>query len=86
MDKVAKRLGGWKKGFLSKGGKLTLLQSVLSANLIYYMSLCKMPIGVRMILKRRCGFFCGRISMGQNIEGEWLGMCVVDPRRKVISI
>jgi len=46
LSKVAKRLAGWKRGFLSKDEKLTLIQSVLSALPTYYMSVFKMPIGV----------------------------------------
>ena len=41
MSKVAKRLDGWKKAFLSRGGRLTLIHSVLSSLLIYYLSLFK---------------------------------------------
>lgn len=39
ISKVAKRLDGWKKAFLSRGGRLTLIQSVLSSIPIYYLSL-----------------------------------------------
>ena len=43
ISKVAKRLDGWKKAFLSKGGRLTLIESVLSAIPTYFLSLFKMP-------------------------------------------
>ena len=46
MDKVEKRLQKWKRACLSKGGRLTLIQAVLSSIPSYYMSLFKMPIGV----------------------------------------
>ena len=31
LSKVAKRLDGWKRAFLSKGGRLTLIEAVLYA-------------------------------------------------------
>ena len=46
VNKVAKRLDGWKKAFLSRGGRLTLIHSVSQALPIYYLSLFKAPIDV----------------------------------------
>ena len=46
VNKVAKRLDGWKKAFLSRGGKLTLIHLVLSSLLIYYLSIFKARINV----------------------------------------
>lgn len=31
VDKVFKRLDGWKKGFLSRGGRVTLIQSIFAS-------------------------------------------------------
>ena len=42
ISKVAKRLDGWKKAFLSKGGRLTLIEAVLSAIPTYFLSLFRM--------------------------------------------
>ena len=39
LSKVAKRLDGWKMTFLSKGGRLTLIEAVLSAIPTYYLCL-----------------------------------------------
>ena len=36
VTKVAKKLDGWKKASLSRGGRLTLIHSVLSSIPIYY--------------------------------------------------
>ena len=46
VTKVAKRLDGWKRAFLSRGDRLTLIRSVLSSLPIYFLSLFKMPQGV----------------------------------------
>ena len=46
LSKVAKRLDGRKMTFLSKGGRLTLIEAILSAIPTYYLSLFRIPYGV----------------------------------------
>ncbi|KAH9734302.1 reverse transcriptase domain-containing protein [Citrus sinensis] len=46
LEKVERRLDGWKKACLSKGGRLTLIQSVLSSLCSYFMSLFQIPVSV----------------------------------------
>ncbi|CAL8989771.1 unnamed protein product [Prunus brigantina] len=46
LKKVQRRLQKWKRAFLSRGGRLTLIQAVLSSIPTYYMSLFKMPASV----------------------------------------
>jgi len=45
IEKMEGRLAGWKRMYLSKGGRLTLLKSTLS-NPTYYLSLFPIPVGV----------------------------------------
>ena len=52
IEKVTKRLASWKKGYFSKGGRLTLIQSVLSSIPTYYLSIFKMPASIREDLER----------------------------------
>ena len=52
VTKVAKRLDGWKRAFLSRGGRLTLIRSVLSSLPIYFLSLFKMPQGVADVIEK----------------------------------
>ncbi|PON69194.1 LOW QUALITY PROTEIN: hypothetical protein PanWU01x14_089170 [Parasponia andersonii] len=54
--KVAKKLDGWKKAFLSRGGRLTLIQLVLSSILIYYLSLFAPCRVIEAIEKLMCDF------------------------------
>ncbi|KAH9670663.1 er membrane protein complex subunit 10 [Citrus sinensis] len=46
LEKVERRLDGWKKACLYKGGRLTLIQSVLSSLRSYFMSLFQIPVSV----------------------------------------
>ena len=52
IEKISKRLEGWLKGCLSRGGRLTLIQSVLESIPIYYLSLFKIPISVCNIIEK----------------------------------
>ena len=49
VEKIAKRLDGWKGGALSLGGRLTLLNACLSSIPIYSMSMYLLP---KTILKK----------------------------------
>uniref|UniRef100_A0A2N9EQD7 Reverse transcriptase domain-containing protein n=1 Tax=Fagus sylvatica TaxID=28930 RepID=A0A2N9EQD7_FAGSY len=46
LEKIERRLAGWKKLYLSKGGRLTLLKSTLSSLPTYYLSLFTIPVSV----------------------------------------
>ena len=52
VEKVGKRLDGWKKAVFSKGGRLTMIQLVLSSIPIYFMSLFKLPKVVAGLLEK----------------------------------
>jgi hypothetical protein len=52
LEKMERRLVGWKRLYLSKGGKLTLLKSTLSNLPMYFLSLFNLPAGVADQLDR----------------------------------
>ena len=52
LEKMEKKLAGWKRLYLSKGGRLTLLKSTLSSLPTYYLSLFTIPIAVADRLER----------------------------------
>ena len=43
LEKIHRKFAGWKKLYLSKGGRLTLLKSMLSSLPTYYLSLFTIP-------------------------------------------
>ncbi|RVW14147.1 putative ribonuclease H protein [Vitis vinifera] len=51
-ERFKRKLATWKKQYLSKGGRLTLIKSTLSNLLIYFMSLFVIPRKVRLRLKK----------------------------------
>ena len=61
VEKIGKRLDGWKKAYISRGGRLTLVSSVLASMPTYYLSLFKIPKKVALkIEKMQRDFFMGR--------------------------
>ncbi|RVX00013.1 putative ribonuclease H protein [Vitis vinifera] len=46
VERISKRLDGWKKAFLSLGGRITLIQSSLSHVPSYFLSLFKIPVSI----------------------------------------
>ncbi|RVW87592.1 putative ribonuclease H protein [Vitis vinifera] len=46
IERISRRLDGWKKTYLSLGGRITLIQSCLSHILSYFLSLFKIPASI----------------------------------------
>ena len=46
VKRISRRLDGWKKAFLSLGGRITLIQSYLSHIPSYFLSLFKIPTSI----------------------------------------
>ena len=51
-ERFRKRLAMWKRQYISKGGRLTLIRSTLSSMPIYFMSLFYLPKKVRLGLEK----------------------------------
>ena len=51
-ERFRKRLAMWKRQYISKGGRITLIRSTLSNLSIYFMSIFHLPMAVRMKLEK----------------------------------
>ena len=70
MEKFERRLVGWKKLYLSKGGRLSLIKSFLSSLLTYFLSLFTIPTSVaNKIEKLRRDFLWE--GMGVTLSNIW---------------
>ena len=52
LEKIERKLSGWKKMYLSKGGRLMLLKNTLSSLPTYYLSLFTIPTHVANKIER----------------------------------
>ena len=67
LEKIERQLAGWKKLYLSKGGRLTLLKSTLSSLSTYYLSLFTIPKHVAVRIEQlQCNFLWGGLEDGFN--------------------
>ena len=63
LERMEKKLSGWKRLYLSKDGRLTLLKSTLSSLPTYYLSLFTIPKAVANRLERIQRNFLGGSSV-----------------------
>ncbi|KAK3224610.1 hypothetical protein Dsin_004472 [Dipteronia sinensis] len=77
IAKIESRLAPWKKKFLSKGGRLVLIKSVLSSIPTYYMSVFRMPVGVaQKIEKLQRSFLWGDGTEKRKLHAvDWTTVC-----------
>ncbi len=78
LEKLGKRLAGWKSSALSRGGRLVLLNSVLSSTPAFFCSTFRLPVWVtKEIDKIRRGFFWKgkRLTNGFHCLVNWNQIC-----------
>ena len=81
VESISKRLESWFKSHLSRGGRSTLLQSVLGSIPLYYMSIFKMPRQVAVVLERlmRNFFWEGK---GEGFKDHLVSWVIVSKSKK----
>ena len=52
LEKMERRLAGWKRLYLSKGGRITLIKSTLSNLPTYFLSLFPIPASVAKCIEK----------------------------------
>ena len=52
VERISRRLDGWKMTFLSLGGRITLIQSSLSHIPSYFLSLFKIPVSIALKIEK----------------------------------
>ncbi|KAK4709985.1 hypothetical protein R3W88_004498 [Solanum pinnatisectum] len=78
VSKVVKRLNGWHGKFLSYGGKIILIKSVLQSLPLYTLSPLTPPKGtLALIEKHLANFFWGNSQDHKNYHwSSWANLCV----------
>ena len=77
LEKMEWRLSGWKRLYLSKGGKVTLIKSTLSNLPIYFLSLLPIPVKVaNRMEKLQRDFLWSGIDAPKVPLVEWHKVCM----------
>ncbi|KAL6343054.1 hypothetical protein AAG906_017866 [Vitis piasezkii] len=77
VERISRRLDGWKKAFLSLGGRITLIQSCLSHIPSYFLSLFKIPASITSKIEKMQWSFEDMLviafkGLGNSLRGKTL--------------
>jgi hypothetical protein len=77
LDSLAKRLNNWQFRYVSLGGRVILLNSVLNSIPIFYLSFMKMPANIwKQIVKLQRQFLWGGTNRVRKIPWvSWTNVC-----------
>ena len=77
LEKMERRLEGWKRLYLSKGGRVTLIKSTLSNLPTYFLSLFPIPASVANRIERlQRNFLWGSLGDDPKIHlVKWASVC-----------
>lgn len=78
LERIDKKLSGWKRKTLSIAGRLTLINSVLRAIPLHWMSVFSLPSGIIRKIDKMCRIFLwGIFDRGGGVKNlaSWLQIC-----------
>jgi hypothetical protein len=77
LEKMERKLSGWQRMYLSKGGRITLIKSTLSSLPTYFMSLFPIPVSMALrIDKIQRDFLWGGMGEGKKFHlVNWSQVC-----------
>jgi hypothetical protein len=77
LEVLKKRLGSWGNKYVSLGGRIVLINAVLSSIPIFFLSYMKMPVKVwREVVKLQRNFLWGGLSLKRRISWvKWEDIC-----------
>ena len=68
IEKIKKKVNGWKANLLSKAGRLVMIKFVINSLLLYFLGLFKMPSQVtKNIISLHSRFFWSKKNGGKGI-------------------
>jgi hypothetical protein len=77
LEHLGRRLNSWERKYISLGGRITLINSVLNVIPIFFLSFLKMPMKVwRRIVRIQREFLWGGVGGGRKISWvRWKSVC-----------
>ena len=85
-ERFRKRLTMWKRQYISKGGRLTLIWSTLASLLIYFMFVLTLPRTVRLRLEQiQRDFLWGGGLLRKPHFVRWMFVCL-DKRKRGLGV
>ena len=77
LEKMERKLAGWQRMYLSKGGRVTLIKSTLSSLPTYFLSLFPIPMSVAARIDTiQINFLWGGIGEGKKFHlMNWSQVC-----------
>lgn len=77
LEKIERRLAGWKRMYLSQGERITLIESTFPNLPAYFLSFFPLPTSVAKRIERIfCSFLCGGIRDEAKFQlVSWESVC-----------